>query len=93
MIAAAGRLITIEPNRGIIVAVEANGRAQELIDISASQAHIVPTSMAERDGSLYVGNLLYFPILPQRSRILRISPLGDINDKSIQGSNTQASAM
>jgi hypothetical protein len=85
MIAAAGRLITIEPNRGIIVAVEANGRTQELIDISASQAHIVPTSMAERDGSLYVGNLLYFPILPQRSRILRISPLGDINDKAIQG--------
>ena len=64
MIPVDGKLLAIEPNRGIIVEVEPNGRARELIDISASQGHIVPTSMAERFGDLYVGNLLYFPILP-----------------------------
>jgi hypothetical protein len=47
MIAVDGKLRAIEPNRGIIVSVEQGGRARELIDISASQGHIVPTSTAE----------------------------------------------
>jgi hypothetical protein len=85
MIYVGDKLITIEPNRGIIVSVEPNGRAQELIDISASQGHIVPTGLAERDGDLYVGNLLYFPILPNWSRILRISKVGSIEDNQIPG--------
>jgi hypothetical protein len=85
MIAVDGKLLAIEPNRGIIVSVEQGGQAQELIDISASQGHIVPTSMAERYGDLYVGNLLYFPILPNWSRILRISDVGFIEDNQVPG--------
>jgi hypothetical protein len=80
-----GNLLTVEPNRGILVSVEPNGAAQELIDISASQGHIVPTALAEHDGSLYVGNLLYFPILPKWSRILRISRPGDIDVNQMPG--------
>jgi hypothetical protein len=80
-----GRLLAIEPNRGVIVGVEPNGRAQEVIDISASQGHIVPTSMAERFGDLYVGNLLYFPILPNWSQILRLSEPTFITDNQIPG--------
>jgi hypothetical protein len=80
-----GNLVTVEPNRGIIVSVGTNGSAQELIDISASQGHIVPTSVAEHDGSLYVGNLFYFPILPKWSRILRISRPGDIEVNQMPG--------
>jgi hypothetical protein len=85
MIPVEGRLITIEPNRGIVVSVGPNGMARELIDISASQGHIVPTSLAARDGDLYVGNLLYFPILPNWSRILRVSKDGSIEDNQIPG--------
>ena len=44
-----------------------------MIDISASEGHIVPTSIAELDGSFYVGNLNLFPIDPQWARILTIS--------------------
>ena len=44
-----------------------------MIDISASQGHIVPTSIAERDWTLFVGNLNLFPIDPQWARILTIS--------------------
>jgi hypothetical protein len=48
----------------------------QVIDISASEGHIVPTSIAERNGSLYVGNLNLFPINPQWARILTISRPG-----------------
>jgi hypothetical protein len=37
------------------------------------EGHIVPTSIAARDGSLFVGNLNLFPIDPQWARILTIS--------------------
>lgn len=85
MIPVGDKLVTVEPNRGIIVAVAPTGRAQELIDISASQGHIVPTGIAERNGDLYVGNLLYFPILPNWSRILRISRIGSVEENQIPG--------
>ena len=85
MIPVGGKLIAIEPNRGIIVSVAPNGQADELVDISASQGHIVPTSLAERNGDFYVGNLLYFPILPNWSRVLRVSKTSDIEGDPIPG--------
>jgi hypothetical protein len=39
-----------------------------------AEAHIVPTSIAARDGNFYVGNLGLFPITPDASKILTISP-------------------
>jgi hypothetical protein len=85
MITRHNKLLAIEPNRGIIVEVTPEGRAQEIIDISASQGHIVPTSMAERYGDLYVGNLLYFPILQNWSRVLRLSDVSFIKEGEIPG--------
>ena len=49
------------------------GSIQQLLDVSASQGHIVPTSIAERRGNFYVGNLGLFPIDPQWARILVLS--------------------
>ncbi|HEX3837200.1 MAG TPA: ScyD/ScyE family protein [Steroidobacteraceae bacterium] len=90
MIDTGGHLIVTEPNRGIVVAVESDGRAHELVDISASQGHIVPTGLAERDGDLYVGNLLYFPILPDWSRILHLAKVGS-EGREIPGMQPQGS--
>jgi hypothetical protein len=53
--------------------VTKDGDIRQVIDISASEGHIVPTSIAARDGSLFVGNLNLFPIDPQWARILTIS--------------------
>jgi hypothetical protein len=44
-----------------------------VIDISASQGHIVPTSLVAEDGVLYVGNLNLFPIDPQWSKVMTIA--------------------
>jgi hypothetical protein len=73
LIAHDGRLLTVEPNHGQVISVTTSGEIKQLIDISASEGHIVPTSIAARDGSFFVGNLNLFPIDPQWARILTIS--------------------
>jgi hypothetical protein len=78
-IALDGKLLTVEPNHGQVISVSKSGEIRQVIDISASEGHIVPTSIAAREGSLYVGNLNLFPIDPQWARILTISP-GDQDD-------------
>ena len=73
MIAVDDRLFAVEPNHGQVIAVTPDGDIRQVIDISASEGHIVPTSIAWRKGSFYVGNLNLFPIDPQWARILTIS--------------------
>jgi len=73
VIAHDGKLLTVEPNHGQVISVTKSGEIKQVIDISASEGHIVPTSIAARDGSLFVGNLNLFPIDPQWARILTIS--------------------
>jgi hypothetical protein len=63
----------VEPNHGQVLSVTTYGAIRQVIDISASEGHIVPTSIAQRRGSLYVGNLNLFPIDPQWARVLTIS--------------------
>jgi hypothetical protein len=73
VIAHDGKLITVEPNHGQVLSVTKSGEINQVIDISASEGHIVPTSIAARHGSFFVGNLNLFPIDPQWARILTIS--------------------
>lgn len=68
-----GRLYIVAPNHGEVLSVDPSGAIDVVIDISASQGHIVPTSIAERDGSLFVGNLNLFPIDPQWAHVQTIS--------------------
>jgi hypothetical protein len=55
-----------------------NAGIRRIIDISASQGHIVPTAVAFNDGNFYVGNLNHFPIVDGSSSIYKISPNGHI---------------
>ncbi len=68
-----GKLYTVEPNHGQIFSITPEGRVDETIDISFSEGHIVPTSIAAHNGNFYVGNLGIFPILPQRETVLTLS--------------------
>jgi sugar lactone lactonase YvrE len=56
-----------------VLSLEPGGSISVMIDISASQGHIVPTSSAERDGFFFVGNLNLFPIDPQWARVQTIA--------------------
>jgi hypothetical protein len=67
------KILTVEPNHGQVISVTNSGEIRQVIDISASEGHIVPTAIAARERSLFVGNLNLFPIDPQWARILTIS--------------------
>lgn len=77
MVAVRGDLFVVEPNHGELDRVTPDGRVTRIADISASQGHIVPTAVAHR-GAFYVGNLNPFPIVPGSSKILRITPSGEV---------------
>ena len=73
-------LYVVGPNHGEILSVTPDGQIGVVIDISASQGHIVPTSIAIRDGAFYMGNLKLFPIDPQWARIQTIDT-GHVGDE------------
>ena len=81
LIALDGVLYTVEPNHGQVISVTQDGAIKQVIDISASQGHIVPTAIAARRGSFYVGNLNLFPIDPQWARVLTIA--GDASPDNV----------
>jgi hypothetical protein len=71
-------LYAMEPNHGDFVKVTTDGQVKRLVDISASQGHIVPTAVALYKDAFYVGNLNTFPIQDGSSKILKITPDGKI---------------
>lgn len=73
MISYRDSLYTLEPNHGQLFSVKPWGEVRQVVDISASQGHIVPTSLVALDGIFYVGNLNLFPIDPQWAKIMTIS--------------------
>jgi hypothetical protein len=73
MIAYQNRIYAVEPNHGQVFSVGGPNDIYTAIDVSASQGHIVPTAIAERDGNFFLGNLNLFPIEPTFSRMLELS--------------------
>jgi glucose/arabinose dehydrogenase len=78
MVNVGGTLYAVEPNHGELDRVTTDGQISRVVDISASQGHIVPTAVAYHDGNFYVGNLGTFPVVGD-SKILKITPSGQIS--------------
>jgi len=79
MIAVGGDLYAVEPNHGELDKITPAGQISRIIDISASQGHIVPTAIAHHNGAFFVGNLNTFPIVQGSSKIFRIISSGHIS--------------
>ena len=79
MIAVDGDLYAVEPNHGELDKITPGAPISRVVDISASQGHIVPTAMAFHNGNFYVGNLNTFPIVPGSSKVLKITPTGQVS--------------
>jgi hypothetical protein len=71
-------LYAIEPNHGELDRILPNGMVMRVIDISASQGHIVPTAFTFHQGKFYVGNLSHFPVVPGTAVILEINNGGKV---------------
>jgi glucose/arabinose dehydrogenase len=77
MVAVRGKLYAVEPNHGELDVISTNGEIHRVADISATQGHIVPTAVAYH-GNFFVGNLHTFPIQEGSSKILKITPSGQV---------------
>lgn len=72
MVALHGKLFALEPNHGELVRVRLNGEVRRVVDVSASQGHIVPTALAYHD-HFFIGNLNTFPIVAGSSKVLKLT--------------------
>ncbi|HYK55001.1 MAG TPA: ScyD/ScyE family protein, partial [Flavisolibacter sp.] len=79
MISVGDNLYAVESNHGALDKATQSGTMSRIVDISASQGHIVPTAVVYKNGDFYVGNLNTFPIVEGSSKILKITPGGDIS--------------
>src|SRR4030095_2464943 len=78
MIAVGSDLYAVEPNHGELDKITPGAGVSRVVDISASQGHIVPTAIIFHNGNFYVGNLNTFPIVQGSSKVLKITPTGQI---------------
>jgi hypothetical protein len=78
MVAVRGDLYAVEPNHGEIDRVNpSTGAIRRVIDVSASQGHIVPTALAYK-GNFFFGNLGTFPVTPGSESLFKVTPSGQI---------------
>jgi hypothetical protein len=78
LLAHEGKLYAVEPNHGELDEITREGEIRRIVDISASQGHIVPTALAFHEGHFYVGNLETFPLVQGGAKILKIGLNGSI---------------
>jgi hypothetical protein len=79
MVEVGGDLFALNPNTGDFVKITPAGVVTRVVDISASQGHIVPTALTFQNGNFYVGNLNTFPIVQGSSKVFKITPTGQIS--------------
>jgi hypothetical protein len=78
MIALRGDLYAVEPNHGELDKITTDGKITRVIDISASQGHVVPTVVADH-GVFYVSNLGQFdPDQLNTQDVFHITPSGQL---------------
>jgi hypothetical protein len=77
MVARGGLLYVAEANSGQLLAINpSSGSITRIVDISAAQGHVVPTSIALLRDEILVGELRPFPAVPGGARVLRYSHHG-----------------
>jgi sugar lactone lactonase YvrE len=87
MIAVRGNLYAVEPNHGEVVRIDPrSGAVTRLVDVSASEGHVVPTAIAYH-GNFYFGNLDTFPIQGGVSKVWKLTPSGEL-DVRVEGLDT-----
>lgn len=79
MINVNGEFYILEPNHGDFIKVTPWGNISRVVDISATQGHIVPTAIAYNHGNFFMGNLHPFPVVEGSSNIYKITPGGNIS--------------
>lgn len=83
MVAVEGKFYVVEANHGVLEEVTPDGKITRISDISASQGHVVPTSVAYHDGNFYVGSLSVFPVHTGSARAYKITHKGEVTEVTV----------
>lgn len=77
-----GQLYVSESNHGAIDRVDpATGEITRVIDLSATEGHVVPTGMVVGpDGLIYISNLLTFPAVEGGAKVWTLTPDGTLTE-------------
>jgi len=78
MVAAKNALYAVEPNHGEVDRISPEGSVERVVDVSASEDHVVPTSLSAH-GNFYFGNLGTFPVAPGTEKIWKLTPSGGLS--------------
>lgn len=78
MISVDSNLYAVEPNHGEVDEITPEGIVSRLIDVSETQGHVVPTSIARVKNGFYLANLDSFPITPGSASRFIVSDLGGV---------------
>ena len=77
MVVVRGDFYAVEPNHGEVDRITPDGQITRVVDVSASQGHIVPTALTYK-GNFFFGNLGTFPIMPGTQQIMKLTPSGEL---------------
>ena len=69
----------VEANQGQLLKATLGGTVSRVVDLSASQGHLVPTVTDFYEGNFYLGNLGTFPLVQNSSNIYKITPAGQVS--------------
>jgi hypothetical protein len=77
-----GQLYITESNHGALDRVDpATGDVTRVLDLSATEGHIVPTALTVGpDGNLYMSNLDVFPVVAGKAKVFTVSPQGTLTE-------------
>jgi hypothetical protein len=82
MVAVRGQLYAVEPNHGEVDRVDPwTGAIRRVVDVSATQGHIVPTALAY-NGNLFLGNLGEFPVIPGSQTVFKLTRSGQLKPRA-----------
>ncbi len=79
MVAFGSNLYAVEPNHGEVDKITRDGQISRVIDISASQGHVIPSAMEFYAGNFYVGTLAGFPATKGAAKVYKITRNGEIS--------------
>jgi hypothetical protein len=78
MINVDGNFYVVEANHGEVDKITPGGDISRVVDVSATQGHIVPTVITHHKGEYYLGNLDTFPAPPGASQVFKLSANGQL---------------
>src|SRR5205823_10902136 len=69
----------VEPNHGELDKVSLSGQISRVVDVSATQGHVVPTAVVAHDGDFYITNLGTFPVHRGTQKVYRVTQTGQVS--------------